>query len=420
RQSIETLKTLQHMLPVRASEVVGSSIDIFHKNPMHQRRILKDKSNLPHQAIITLGTDKLDLRADALEGPDGELLGTMVTWSVVTETLETERRARELQERERAQAEELKDKVDRMLAVVEAAAVGDLTRQVDVVGDDAIGQMGQGLERFLTDLRGTVRGIAGSSGAVGEAADGLLEVSQTMAATAEETSRQAIVVSAAAEEVSQNVSTVAAGIDELNVSVKEIAQNAAEASRVATEGVEVARSTNASVAKLGESSTQIGKVIKVITAIAQQTNLLALNATIEAARAGEAGKGFAVVANEVKELAKETAKATEDIGQKIEAIQSDTRDAVTAIDRISAIIGRVNEIQTTIAAAVEEQTATTTEIARSVSEAARGSNEIAANISSVAEAAQQTAEGATSTQTAAEQLGSMSRDLSSTVNKFSC
>jgi methyl-accepting chemotaxis protein len=418
--SVEKLRPLEQYLPVRADAMVGQSIDIFHRNPAHQRRLLADSRNLPHRATIEVGPEKLDLAVNAIFDDDGEYVGAMVTWDVITEKLQAERREREMQERERAQAAELRAKVDSMLEVVRAASEGDLTRRVDVAGSDAIGQMGEGLGQFLADLRKTIETIGGHSRGVGESSTELLSVSQTMAASAEETSRQATVVSAAAEQVSQNVSTVAAGAEEMSVSVREISQNAADAAAVATEGVSVARTTNETVAKLGESSQEIGKVIKVITSIAQQTNLLALNATIEAARAGEAGKGFAVVANEVKELAKETAKATEEIGQKIEAIQTDTRDAVSAIDRISEIIDRVNEIQSTIATAVEEQTATTAEISRSVSEAAQGANEIASNINSVAEAAQSTAEGAASTQSAAEQLGTMSTALNEMVDRFRC
>src|SRR4029453_498474 len=188
-----------------------------------------------------------------------------------------------------------------------------------------------------------------------------------------ETTAQANVVSAASEQVSRNVQTVATGTEEMSASIREIAKNANEAARVATNAVRVAESTNITVAKLGESSADIGKGIKVVTSIAQQTNLLALNATIEAARAGEAGKGFAVVANEVKELAKETAKATEDIGQKIGAIQRDSGDAGKALSEIRPIVGQVDQLSTTIAGAVEEQTATTSEMGRNVAEAARGS-----------------------------------------------
>ena len=198
------------------------------------------------------------------------------------------------------------------------------------------------------------------------------------------------VVSAASEEVSKTAQAVATAVDQMNASIREIAKNAAEAAKVAATAVGVADTTNSSIAKLGESSAEIGKVIKVITSIAQQTNLLALNATIEAARAGEAGKGFAVVANEVKELAKETAKATEDISQKIEAIQADTNGAVTAIREISEIINRIADIQTTIASAVEEQTATTNEMNRNVAEAASGTRDITSAIGGLAAGTQET------------------------------
>jgi methyl-accepting chemotaxis protein len=263
----------------------------------------------------------------------------------------------------------------------------------------------------VTQLRETLREISGNATALASASEELSAVSRQLNANAEETSAQASVVSAASEQVSRNVVTVATGVEEMGASIREIATNAAEAARVASNAVQVAAATNGTVAKLGESSADIGKVVKVITSIAQQTNLLALNATIEAARAGEAGKGFAVVANEVKELAKETAKATEDISQKIEAIQADTRSAVSAIKEIGDIINRIADIQSTIASAVEEQTATTNEIGRNVSEAAKGSAEIAQNISAVAVAAKSTTEGANDTLRAAGQLAQMSVEL---------
>ena len=204
----------------------------------------------------------------------------------------------------------------------------------------------------------------------------------------------------------------------MGASIKEIAKNATEAAKIATGAVKVAEDTTVTVSKLGDSSTEIGQVIKVITSIAQQTNLLALNATIEAARAGEAGKGFAVVANEVKELAKETAKATEDISRKIEAIQTDTKAAVDAIASISGVIHQINDISSTIATAVEEQNATTNEMSRNVSEAAHGSGEITSNINGVAEAAQGTTHGATDTQKASQQLVETSTQLRRLVEQF--
>jgi methyl-accepting chemotaxis protein len=343
-------------------------------------------------------------------------------------TEEQRRRAEEQRqhaEQQRRQAEEqirqageLRAKVDGLLEVVWAAAEGDLTREITVTGDDAVGRMAQGLSGFFSALRGSIAGIARNAQSLAASSEELTAVSTQMGANAEETSAQAGVVSAASEQVSRNVQTVTTGVEEMSSSIKEIAKSASEAARVAASAVRVAEATNQTVAKLGESSAEIGQVIKVITSIAQQTNLLALNATIEAARAGEAGKGFAVVANEVKELAKETAKATEDIGAKIEAIQRDTRGAVEAIGQIGGVINQINDISSTIASAVEEQTATTSEIGRNVSEAARGSSEIAQNISSVAQVATGTTQGAADTRQAAEDLARMAAELQALVGQF--
>jgi methyl-accepting chemotaxis protein len=267
-------------------------------------------------------------------------------------------------------------------------------------------------------LKSLLSTVSDNATALAGASEELSSVSTTMSATAEETSVQANVVSAASEEVSKNVQTVACGVDELNAAIKEIAKSASESAKVSQQAVNVANKTNGTIAKLGESSCEIGKVVKVITSIAEQTNLLALNATIEAARAGEAGKGFAVVANEVKELAKETAKATEDISQKIETIQNDTRGAVEAIRQIGDVINQINEISTSIACAVEEQTATANEMGRNVSEASKGSNEISENITAVATAAQSTTEGANNTQQAAIEIARMAADLQQLVLEF--
>ena len=246
---------------------------------------------------------------------------------------------------------------------------------------------------------------------LGSSAEELTAVSTQMASNAEETSAQANVVSAASEQVSKNVQTVATGVEEMNAAIREIAKNASDSARVSQKAVTDAQTANVTISKLGESSAEIGKVIKVITSIAEQTNLLALNATIEAARAGEAGKGFAVVANEVKELAKETAKATEDISRKIEAIQAATTGAVSSIKQIGEVISQINDISNTIASAVEEQTATATEMSRNVAEAAKGTSEIAQNITSVAQAAQNTTQGATNCQQAASELSRMATEL---------
>ena len=274
------------------------------------------------------------------------------------------------------------------------------------------------MNAILEILVDPLRAVARNSRTLASSAEDLRAVSQQMAGNAEETALQANIVSAASEQVSQNVATVATGTGQMQASIREISKNANEAARVAKNAVSVAAQTNQTVSKLGESSTEIGNVIKVITSIAQQTNLLALNATIEAARAGEAGKGFAVVANEVKELAKQTAKATEEIGKKIEAIQGDTKGAVKAIGEIGAIINQINDISNSIASAVEEQTVTTNEIGRSVSEAAQGTGDIARNISGVAVAAKNTTQGASDTQKASQELSRMAALLQGAVARF--
>jgi methyl-accepting chemotaxis protein len=276
--------------------------------------------------------------------------------------------------------------------------------------------------KYATDIttQVTVRNeIAKTATALAASSEELTAISQQLSANSEETATQANVVSAASEQVSTNIGVVATGSEEMLVSIREISKSSNEAAMMSKNAVRVAELTNHTISKLGDSSVEIGKVIKVITSIAQQTNLLALNATIEAARAGEAGKGFAVVANEVKELAKETANATEEISQKIEAIQGDTKGAVKAIGEISTVINQINDISNTIASAVEEQSATTNEIGRNLSEAAKGASEIASNITSVATAALNTTQGAAETQSAAKSLSEMATSLQHLASRFS-
>lgn len=581
--SLETLTKLEEHLPVKASEVVGSSLDIFHKSPAYQRGLLEVASNLPRRADISVGPETLDLLVSAITDDAGEYIGAMATWEVITEKLRAERAVAEstadtsavnnvlanlaasstvdeavqlaldtvrndfgwaygsfwkvdpadarlkfVQESgdagpefravtleasfaegvglsgrawktrdlfftqdigemtdcvrapvaqrvgvksgvcfpilvagevvgtmdffatetlnpsvqrldalrnvgrlvsqtverlekeaaDRDAAADLARKVELVLATVRAAAEGDLTQEITVSGEDAIGQLAAGLSSLLETLRGSMTNIGGTADTLAVASEQLTILAQGMGDGATSTSDRAASASGASVQVSASIQTVATAAEEMTASIREIAKNATEAATVATGAVTVASSAQGTVASLGESSAEIGQVIKVITSIAQQTNLLALNATIEAARAGDAGKGFAVVANEVKELAKETARATEDIGQKIEAIQSDTQGAVAAISEISEVIGRINDIQTTIASAVEQQTATTNEIARSVTEAAAGANGIAEDVTQVASAADDTRQGAQNTLQSATDLAGMATELKDLVGRF--
>ena len=283
--------------------------------------------------------------------------------------------------------------------LAEGLAEGDLTRTSGVTTKDEVGQMAAALDRAISRLREDVVQLAGNATTLHSAAGQLTAVSGAVDQAANEASAQA-------------------GSEEMGSSIRDISVSTTEASEVAAQAVEVAAQTNAIVARLGDSSSEIATVVKVITSIAEQTNLLALNATIEAARAGDSGKGFAVVAGEVKDLAQETAKATEDISRRVQAIQSDTDGAVAAIGEISSIIERINGIQLTIASAVEEQTATTQEMNRTLSDAAAGAGDIAATIGTVSEATRRTTDTVGDTRHAADELATTAIPLQSLGARF--
>jgi methyl-accepting chemotaxis protein len=308
----------------------------------------------------------------------------------------------------------------RVKDVLAAVAAGDLTAEVRIDQHDEVGEMASALASATSSMRTAIRSLTEHANTLALATADLGTVGGRIGASAAGAATYAGQVSAAAELISGHVQAAATGADEMSGSIREISHNAARAAEVADTAVSLADNTNTIIGKLGVSSTEIGEVVKVITGIAGQTNLLALNATIEAARAGELGKGFAVVASEVKDLAHETARATDTIARRIEAIQSDSTEAIGAIGRISSVIEEISQYQGGIATAVRDQAATTNDMSSSVAEAAAGSREIAATVSGVAAAAAQTNAGLAEASRAIAELAGMASDMRLLVDRFTC
>jgi methyl-accepting chemotaxis protein len=308
--------------------------------------------------------------------------------------------------------------VRRLGDVIQALARGDLSQRSGIKSRDEVGRMAAHLDEALGSLHQSMTTIGHNAETLASSATELSAVAAQIAGAAQDTDAQTASASQEAAEISRNVQTVAAGSEEMGLSIREISRNTSEAVQIAGVAVSEAARATETIRQLGQSSAEIGNVIKLITSIAEQTNLLALNATIEAARAGDAGKGFAVVASEVKDLAQETARATEDIGSRVNAIQQDTGGAVDVISRISEVIAKINDFQTTIASAVEEQTATTGEMSRSIGEVASGSSRIAANISDVAAASTSAVQGVTQTRQASDDVARTAEELRGLVAAF--
>ena len=388
---------------------IGSYIEMQQLVRKYLRRDFRDHAFVSRAEDSIFKVFNLDMQAIG----DSFLFSTLESMGLNVEAIEEHAGSDKTEN-----LKQVKDAIQTLTEQSTAIAEGRLSDAIFDKPAACSGRFGEAFAKIRENFRESIQRISQSASALAASAEELTAVSQQMASNAEETSVQANVVANASDDVSKRVSIVAASSEEMQASIREISKAANESAGVARSAVGAATEANLTVQRLGESSTGIGKVIKVITSIAQQTNLLALNATIEAARAGEAGKGFAVVANEVKELAKETARATEEIGGKIEAIQQDTRSAVDAIAQITNVIKEINDISNNIAAAVEEQTVTTNEINRNVAEAASGTGEIAHNIGGVATAAQDTTKGAADTQTAARAMSEMAAELQNLVGRF--
>ncbi len=354
--SLDLLRGMEAHLPIKAAQLVGANVDIFHKNPAHQRAILAEPNRLPWRAKVKLGPETMDLKISAVRDGRGAYLGPMLVWSVISRSVRL--------------ADDFEHNVGSVVDKVSRAA-GQLRTEAD-----------------------TVAGNAGS------------------------TERQAVNVSSAAEQAAANVSTVAAAAEELASSVSEIGRQVEESARISRHAAEQAGATDSIVDSLATAAGKVSEVVRMIHAIAAQTNLLALNATIEAARAGEHGKGFAVVASEVKDLANQTAVATSSITQQIDGMAQATTQAVAAIRDIRNTIDRISDIATNIASAVEQQGAATSEIARNVQEAARGTSEVTTSIASVSDTAGATGAAAGRMQDAAGTLAGQSNSLREQMDAF--
>jgi len=400
-------------------DMMGTSLADVYVDPDHGTTLTADGSLLPYVGTLEHAGRWRQLRFTPVrDSADGRYLGATVQIIDITGQKNLEFQAREREAAAQAMSDQVAQRVEMLLEVARAAAAGDLTQTIAFEAEDATGQMAGALGELIGAMRASMVEIDETAATLASAAELLSDISTELVDGAVFAAGKAASASDSTAQVSASISSVATAAEEMSASVHEIARNASDAAGVGADAVGIASGARQTITSLEEAGSAIGQVVKLITSIAAQTNLLALNATIEAARAGDAGRGFAVVANEVKELAAQTAKATEQIGDRIHTIQQCTTDATGAISEVAEIIGRINDIQTTIASAVEEQTATTNEIARSATEVASGSGAIAEDVSQVALGTERSREGTRQALESANELASVAQRLKALVGRF--
>lgn len=387
---------------------------------LHPKQFSHNGSKTGFDEEVKLGMHYVKIVCTPVVSQSGDQTpsGYVVEWEDITEYRKKQALSDSEAQSAKEQAEAVQRRLDLVLANVDAAAAGDLSESISVTGEDMVGVIATSLNRFLLRTRENMGTIGGHAHTMIDIVSHLSTASNELEHNAVSTSSQVSTASAGAESISHAVDTVAAATEQMSASIKEIASNVANVSKVAEKAVELSTTTDQSMRQLADSSSQIGQVIRVITSIAEQTNLLALNATIEAARAGDAGKGFAVVASEVKELAKETARATETIERMIASIQDDTEHAVEAISEISSTVGEINSIQVSVASAIEQQMSTTQEISRSVQSAAVGCSDVANNVNLAANTATSTREAVTRSVEGVASLTKMVEEMQELVDYY--